>query len=129
MAGWKTKLNSQYVLRIFLLQIQCMSVITPALLYSKVLNGLTAEDESVVDVWYLLGLTNKLRADFEAGEATDEEGKSVAEGYNGNARYYLKKALRVQAKNPSKDKQMVAHVKELLGKRIILKFNDTLVTC
>ena len=116
MAGWMTKLNSQYVLRIFLLQIQCMSVITPALLYSKVLNGLTAEDESVVDVWYLLGLTNKLRADFEAGEATDEEGKSVAEGYNGNARYYLKKALRVQAKNPSKDKQMVAHVKELLGK-------------
>ena len=91
-------------------------VITPALLYFKVLNGLTAEDESVVDVWYLLGLTNKLMADFEAGEATDEEGKSVAEGYNGNARYYLKKALRVQAKNPSKDKQMVAHVKELLGK-------------
>jgi len=81
---------------------------------TQVLNGLTAEDESVVDVWYLLGLTNKLRADFEAGEATDEEGKSVAEGYNGNARYYLKKALRVQAKNPSKDKQMVAHVKELL---------------
>ena len=92
------------------------------LLYFKVLNGLTAEDESVVDVWYLLGLTNKLRADFEAGEATDEEGKSVAEGYNGNARYYLKKALRVQVKNPSKDKQMVAHVKELLGKFLKLIF-------
>ena len=79
------------------------------------LNGLTEEDETVVDVWYLLGLTNKLRADFEAGEASGDSGKEAAEGYLGNARYYLKKALRVHAKHPVKDKEMVAHVKELIA--------------
>ena len=78
------------------------------------LNGLTEEDETVVDVWYLLGLTNKLRADFEAGEASGDTGKEAAEGYQGNARYYLKKALRVHAKHPVKDKEMVAHVKDLI---------------
>ena len=65
----------------------------------------------MVDVWYLLGLTNKLRADFEAGEGDKEGG----EGYQGNARYYLKKSLRVQAKHPSDDKAMIEHIKELLA--------------
>jgi len=82
---------------------------------TQVLNGLTEEDESVVDVWYLLGLTNKLRADFEVGEEATEASREAADGYMGNARYYLKKALRVNAKHPVKDKAMVEHVKELLA--------------
>ena len=79
----------------------------------KVLNGLTEEDELVVDTWYLLGLVNKLRADFEAKE-NDEEAKEAAEGYKGNARYYLSKALKVHAKSPTDDKDMIGHIKELL---------------
>jgi len=81
----------------------------------KVLNGLTEEDELVVDTWYLLGLLNKLRADFEAKEAADEaEAKDASEGYKGNARYYLKKALKVHAKSATDDKDMITHVKELI---------------
>ena len=64
---------------------------------SQVLDGLTEEDDEIVDPWYLLGWLNKVRADSE-----DEE------MYLGNARYYLNRAKEVHAKNPTSDKEMVS---------------------
>ena len=78
----------------------------------QVLKGLIEEDELVVDTWYLLGLTNKLRADFEA--TNDEDGQSSGESHKSNARYYLKKALKVHSKSPTDDDSLISHVKELL---------------
>lgn len=58
----------------------------------------------MVETWYLLGWLNRLRA-----ETTKED------GYDGNARYYLNKALAVHKKNPTDDEAMVQHVHELLA--------------
>ena len=91
----------------------------------QVLDGLIEEDEDVVDTWYLLGWLNKLRADFEREpnnqvqnvDKSKEESSSVsklppqeddvAEGYIGNARFYLKKAMSVHRKNPTDDSELV----------------------
>lgn len=70
---------------------------------NQVLDGLTEEDDEVVDPWYLLGWLNKLRADFEKDQI-----------YTGNARYFLNKAKEVHAKNPTQDQEMVRHIEELL---------------
>ncbi len=69
----------------------------------QVLEGLLAEDDEVVETWYLLGWLNKLRA-----EVADED------GYEGNARFYLSKAREAQKKNPTDDADMVAHIEEVL---------------
>ena len=69
----------------------------------KVLDGLLEEDDKVVETWYLL---NKLRATFDARvnssqedlevgskiwlKPSNDEGDIDADGYNGNASYYLK---------------------------------------
>merc|ERR1711997_427927 len=92
---------------------------------TKVLDGLIEEDEDVVDTWYLLGWLNKLRADFErepnnqiqnVDKGKDESSSfsklppqedDVAEGYIGNARFYLKKAMSVHRKNPTDDSELV----------------------
>jgi len=71
---------------------------------TQVLDGLTEEDDEVIDVWYLLGWLNKLRSENEADEL-----------YQGNARYYLTKAKEVHMKKPTKDKEMVNHIAELLN--------------
>ena len=60
------------------------------------MDGLTEEDDEIVDVWYLLGWLNKLRSENESDEM-----------YLGNAKYYLNKAKMVHVKNPTKDKEMV----------------------
>ena len=91
----------------------------------QVLDGLIEEDEDVVDTWYLLGWLNKLRADFERepnnqtksiDKSKDESSSfsklppqedDVAEGYIGNARFYLKKAMSVHRKNPTDDSELV----------------------
>ena len=91
----------------------------------QVLDGLIEEDEDVVDTWYLLGWLNKLRADFErepnnqiqnVDKGKDESSSfsklppqedDVAEGYIGNARFYLKKAMSVHRKNPTDDSELV----------------------
>ena len=89
------------------------------------MDGLIEEDEDVVDTWYLLGWLNKLRADFErepnnqiqnVDKSKDESSSfsklppqedDVAEGYIGNARFYLKKAMSVHRKNPTDDSELV----------------------
>ena len=89
------------------------------------MDGLIEEDEDVVDTWYLLGWLNKLRADFERepnnqiqniDKSKDQssniskvppEEDDVAEGYIGNARFYLKKAVSVHRKNPTDDSDLV----------------------
>ena len=89
------------------------------------MDGLIEEDEDVVDTWYLLGWLNKLRADFERepnnqtksiDKSKDESSSlnklppkedDVAEGYIGNARFYLKKAMSVHRKNPTDDSELV----------------------
>ena len=71
---------------------------------TQVLDGLTEEDDEVIDVWYLLGWLNKLRSDNESDEM-----------YLGNARFYLTKAREVHLKKPSQDQQMVNHITELLN--------------
>jgi len=70
----------------------------------NVLDGLVEEDDEIVDPWYLLGWLNKVRSDTEKEEV-----------YLGNARHYLTKAKEVHQKNPTKDKGMINHIKELLN--------------
>ncbi len=62
------------------------------------LEGLLEEDDEVVETWYLLGWLNHLRASQEGQEE---------EGYNGNARFYLSKAKRVNGVNPTNDVELV----------------------
>ena len=69
----------------------------------SVLDGLVEEDEEIVDAWYLLGWLNKLRTDAEKDDV-----------YLGAARYYLGHAKEVHIKNPTKDKEMVKHIEELI---------------
>ena len=69
----------------------------------QVLDGLTEEDDEIVDVWYLLGWVNKLRSEQEQDDM-----------YLGNSRHFLTKAKEVNVKNPTKDKEMIAHIDELL---------------
>ena len=66
--------------------------------FCQILDGMLAEDDEVVDTWYLLGWVNRLRATADDGD----------EGFNGNARFYLQKAKRVHAKHPTDDLQMVS---------------------
>ena len=70
----------------------------------SVLDGLVEEDEEIVDAWYLLGWLNKLRTDAEKDDV-----------YLGAARYYLGHAKEVHIKNPTKDKEMVKHIEELIN--------------
>ena len=53
---------------------------------------------------YLLGWVNKLRSEHDQDEM-----------FLGNARYYLSKAREVHTKNPTKDKEMMNHINELLN--------------
>lgn len=62
---------------------------------SKVLDGLTEEDDEVVNTWYLLGWLNYLRA------------SSGDQMFKGNARFYLKKAQKANKVNPTEDREMV----------------------
>jgi len=80
---------------------------------TKVLDGLIEEDEDVVDTWYLLGWLNKLRADFERENVKNKD-DDLAEGYLGNARYYLSKSLKVQHKTPTDDTELISHIEEIL---------------
>ncbi|CAN7996326.1 unnamed protein product [Ixodes hexagonus] len=66
---------------------------------NAVLDGLVEEDDEVVDVWYLLGWLNYLRA----GEYMD------------NARFYLTKAQQVARKVHFEDPEELAHIEELLA--------------
>ncbi len=62
----------------------------------NVLDGLLEEDEDIVDAWYLMGWSNKVRAELEKDDM-----------YLGNARYFLSRAKEVNVKNPTEDKEMV----------------------
>ena len=62
------------------------------------------EDKEIVDAWYLLGWLNKLRTNAEKDDV-----------YLGAARYYLGHAKEVHIKNPTKDKEMVKHIEELIN--------------
>ena len=53
---------------------------------------------------YLLGWVNKLRSEHDQDDM-----------FLGNARYYLSKAREVHTKNPTKDKEMMNHINELLN--------------
>lgn len=87
---------------------------------TQVLDGLVEEDEDVVQIWYLLGWLNKLRADFEAANDSNgmkeetSDARDTSEGYKGNARFYLKKALQVHKKSPTDDDQLIGHINELI---------------
>ena len=92
------------------------------------MDGLIEEDEQVVDTWYLLGWLNKLRADLEtetsnglkknAKHANNSKHKEqqnngdedIAEGYIGNARFYLNKSIAVHKKNPTDDDDLVSSI-------------------
>ncbi|XP_069160374.1 uncharacterized protein [Procambarus clarkii] len=63
-----------------------------------VLEGLTEENDEIVDTWYLLGWTHYLQGGEQAN----------------SARYYLRRALKVHAAAPCDDEQLVEHLKELL---------------
>jgi len=71
-------------------------------LATKVLESLIEEDEEVVSTWYLLGWLNFLRSRSEVE-------------YEGNARFYLHKASRVNTINPTDDTGILDHIKELLA--------------
>ena len=110
------------------------------------MDGLIEEDEDVVDTWYLLGWLNKLRADFEREpnnqiqnvDKSKEESSSfskpppqeddVAEGYIGNARFYLKKAMSVHRKNPTDDSELVNMSKYYNGIGIIQRSFELVLT-
>ncbi|XP_023326568.1 probable assembly chaperone of rpl4 [Eurytemora carolleeae] len=68
---------------------------------TKVLDGLIEEDEEVVSTWYLLGWLNYLRSQSESD-------------YQGNARYYLRRARDVNTMAPTDDQAMIEHITELL---------------
>ena len=70
----------------------------------SVLDGVIEEDDEIVDAWYLLGWSNKLRSEQEQDEM-----------YLGNTRYYLTRAKEVNVRNPTKDDAMVKHIDELLN--------------
>ena len=55
-------------------------------------------------MYYLLGWVNKLRSEHDQDDM-----------FLGNARYYLSKAKEVHQKNPTKDKEMINHISELLN--------------
>jgi len=61
-----------------------------------------------------LGWLNKLRADFERENVKNSEDDDIAEGYLGNARYYLSKSLKVQHKTPTDDTELISHIEEIL---------------
>nr|ACO14735.1 TPR repeat-containing protein YDR161W [Caligus clemensi] len=69
---------------------------------TRICDGMIEEDDTVVDTWYLLGWTYQLRSTEE-----DE--------YQGNARFYLKKAKEVHGLNPTTDTAMIEHIEELLS--------------
>ncbi|KAK3873764.1 hypothetical protein Pcinc_021247 [Petrolisthes cinctipes] len=63
-----------------------------------VLDGLTEEDDEVVDTWYLLGWTYYLQG----------------EDYIDEAKYHLHIAMKVNKESPSDDLQLVEHLQELI---------------
>lgn len=71
---------------------------------TQILEGLLEEDDECVETWYLLGWLNRLRA----------IGPEAEEGYNSNARFYLKRSKKVNTMNPTGDKEMVQHINEIL---------------
>ncbi|XP_063845134.1 uncharacterized protein LOC135091423 [Scylla paramamosain] len=64
----------------------------------EVLEGLTEEDDEVVDVWYLMGWSHYLQGE-EQREA---------------AQYCLHRALKVHSETPCEDSQLVEHMQELM---------------
>ena len=64
-----------------------------------------------------MGWLNKLRADFERENVKNSEDDDVAEGYLGNARYYLSKSLKVQHKTPTDDTELVSILRHFLAYR------------
>lgn len=64
----------------------------------EVLEGLTEEDDDVVDVWYLMGWSHYLQGE-EQREA---------------AQYCLHRALQVHSATPCEDSQLVEHMQELM---------------
>jgi len=69
---------------------------------TKLLDSLIEEDDEVVSTWYILGWLNFLRSRTDAD-------------YEGNARFYLKKAKEVNVVAPTDDNSMVQHIDELLA--------------
>ena len=67
-----------------------------------------------------MGWLNKLRADFERENVKNSEDDDIAEGYLGNARYYLSKSLKVQHKTPTDDTELVSIIKPFC--RILFMF-------
>ncbi|ELU00614.1 hypothetical protein CAPTEDRAFT_225563 [Capitella teleta] len=65
---------------------------------AEILELLLDEDDEVLEVWYLLGWSNHLQGSE----------------YLSTARFYLQKAQKVAKKLDCDDKQMIAHVEELL---------------
>ena len=72
-----------------------------------------------------MGWLNKLRADFERENVKNKEDDDLAEGYLGNARYYLSKSLKVQHKTPTDDTELVRNLSHFLSYRFYskIKFN------
>ena len=62
-----------------------------------------------------MGWLNKLRADFERENVENKEDNDLAEGYLGNARYYLSKSLKVQHKTPTDDTELVSILSHFVG--------------
>ncbi|XP_071550297.1 uncharacterized protein [Panulirus ornatus] len=63
----------------------------------EVLEGLTEENDEVVDTWYLLGWSYYLQG----------------EEYRDRAKYYLHRAMQIHSTAPSDDVQLIEHLKEL----------------
>ena len=61
-----------------------------------------------------MGWLNKLRADFERENVKNDD-DDLAEGYLGNARYYLSKSLKVQHKTPTDDTELVSIFNHFVG--------------
>lgn len=64
----------------------------------EVLEGLSEEDDEIVDTWYLLGWLNYLQG----------------EDHKDSARLYFHRAKQVHAIAPSEDNQLIEHLEELI---------------
>ncbi|XP_042878957.1 probable assembly chaperone of rpl4 [Penaeus japonicus] len=64
----------------------------------EVLEGLSEEDDEIVDTWYLLGWLNYLQG----------------EEHKDSARHFFHRAKQVQALAPSEDSQLIEHLEELV---------------
>lgn len=75
---------------------------------SEVLEGLVAEDDEVIEVWYLLGWSHYLHGDV----------------YKNNAVFYFKKAKEVYKKTGVADEDQMAHIDELLAEMADIEDSD-----